>query len=336
MLWKGLRVAVVDGTTLSMPDTAENQAVWPQPSEQKAGCGFPVMKLVGLFSLATGALSCVACGSLHNAEHALFLRMWKTLRSEFDLLLGDRHFGSFAIFAALRLCGMHGVFRLHQQRKIDWRRGKRLGKHDRLVIWRKPPKLTWWLSLPAPEEITIRILKVCVPVPGFRTRVLFLSTTFLDPKLFSADDLADLYRRRWRVELFFAHIKTTMRMDLLRCLSPEMIRREFHMHLIAYNLIRALMFQAAAIYGADLTRISFKGTCDALRQWAPHLASVAHQHALYQHLVCALFQTLAQDLVPLRPNRSEPRAVKRRRKNYHLLTKPRHLMGNLPHRNRPS
>jgi hypothetical protein len=174
-----------------------------------------------------------------------------------------------------------------------------------------------------------------VPVPGFRTRVIFVSTTLLDPKLFPADAIADLYRRRWQVELFFAQIKTTMHMDVLRCLSPEMVRRELHMHMIAYNLIRALMLQAALTHAADLHRISFKGTCDALRQWAPHLAFLANQPPLYRRLFRDLLRTLAEDLVPLRPNRSEPRAVKRRRKNYQLLTKPRHLMGNLPHRNRP-
>jgi hypothetical protein len=131
MQWMGLRVAVVDGTTVSMPDTPQNQAQWPQPSEQKAGCGFPVMKIVGLFSLTTGAICALATGTLHNAEQSLFIQLWAVLTSGFDLLLGDRHFGSFAVFCSLRLCGLHGVFRLHQARKIDWRRGRRLGKYDR-------------------------------------------------------------------------------------------------------------------------------------------------------------------------------------------------------------
>lgn len=334
LLRMGLRVAVVDGTTVSMPDTANNQAVWPQPSSQKPGCGFPIMKLVGLFSLTTGALCAVACGTLHNAEQTLFVQLWTALTRNFDVLLGDRHFGSYTNFCALRLCGLHGVFRLHQGRKVDWRQGRRLGKYDRVVTWRRPRKLSWWLPLPIPESITIRILKVCVSVPGFRTHVIYVSTTLLDSKLFPAHAIADLYRRRWEVELCFRHIKTTLHMDVLRCLSPEMIRRELHMHLIAYNLIRALMLQAALVHATDLNRISFKGTCDTLRQWAPHLAILASKAALYRQLVRALVQTIAHDLVPLRPNRSEPRAVKRRRKNYHLLTKPRHQMGNLPHRNR--
>ena len=335
MHWMGLRVAVVDGTTVSMPDTAENQAVWPQPHAQNAGCGFPVMKLVGLFSLATGAVHALVTGTLHNNEHALLIHLWSTLASSFDVLLGDRIFGSFATFGALRCSQLHGVFRLHQRRKIDWRRGRRLGKFDRLVRWPKPPKLSWWLPQPVPDSITVRILKVCVPFAGFRTHVLYLATDLLDPQQFPAYTLAELYRRRWQVELFFRNIKSTMRMDVLRCLSPQMIRRELHMHMIAYNLIRALMLQAALAFAAPLSRISFKGAGDTLRQWAPHLACIAAIPTLYRHLFLSLLQIISKDLVPLRPNRAEPRAVKRRPKNYQRLTKPRHLMGNLPHRNRP-
>jgi hypothetical protein len=335
MLWRGLRVGVVDGTAVSMPDTAANQATWPQHSGQKPGCGFPVMKLVGLFSLATGAVHALVTGTLHNAEHTLFWQLWNTLIAGFDLLLGDRNFGSFPIFAALRRCGLHGVCRLHHRRKVNWHKGKRLGKFDRLFTWDKPPKLLWWLPQPAPDSIEIRILKVVVTIAGFRTRVLLIATDLLDPRQFPAEALAELYRRRWQVELCFRHIKTTMRMDVLRCKSPAMIQRELHMHMIAYNLIRTLMLQSALTYATPLCRISFKGSCDTLRQWTPHLALAAATPALYRRLFRSMLQILAADEVPLRPNRSEPRAVKRRPKNYRRLTKPRHLMGNLPHRNRP-
>ena len=327
MPWQGLRVGVVDGTTMSMPDTAPNQAVWPQSRRQSPGCGFPIMKMVGLFSLATGAIHKVATGSLHDSEQALFCQLWSTLINGFDLLLGDRGFGSFAMFGALNCCGLHGVFRLHQRRKINWHKGKRLGKYDRLVTWNKPDdRLMWWLPMPVPQSLQIRILKVVVPIAGFRTRVLFISTDLLDPKRFPPETLAELYRRRWQVELFFRHIKTTMHMDVLRCKSPVMIRREFHTHLIAYNVIRALMLQSALTYGTPLCRISFKGTCDTLRQWAPHLAIVSATPKLYHHLLRSMLQTIANDLVPLRPNRAEPRAIKRRPKPYPLLNKPRHLM----------
>jgi hypothetical protein len=335
MLWRGLRVGVVDGTTVSMPDTAANQAAWPQPRAQRPGCGFPVMKVVGLFSLATGAVHGLVTGTLHNAEQALFPHLWSALIHGFDVLLGDRNFGSFAVFCALRCSGLHGVFRLNQRRKVDWRKGKRLGKFDRLFSWNKPLKLSWWLTQPVPNSIEVRILKVCVPIAGFRTRVLLIATDLLDPKQFPAAAIAELYRRRWQVELFFRHIKTTMHMDVLRCKSPAMIQREFHMHMIAYNLIRVLMLQSALTYATLLCRISFKGSCDTLRQWAPHLALAAATPAPYHRLFRAMLNILAHDVVPLRPDRSEPRAVKRRPKNYRRLTKHRHLVGNLPHRNRP-
>ena len=334
MLWMGLRVAVVDGTSVSMPDTEANQAVWPQPSGQKIGCGFPIMKLLALFSLATGAVCAIAIGNLHDAEQSLLVQLWNTLSAEFDVLLGDRAFGSYATFGALRLSGMHGVFRLHQGRKVDWRKGKRLGRFDRLVSWPKPKKMVWWLPKDVPDVIEIRILRVCVPIRGFRTQVIYLATDLLDPEQFPATDLAELYRRRWNVELFFRHIKTSMHMEILRCKTPPMIRRELHMHMIAYNLIRALMQQAASTHGAPVYRISFKGTCDTLRQWAPHLALLAASPSAYRRLFNAMLQVLATDIVPLRPNRSEPRAVKRRPKNYQRLTKPRHLVGNLPRRSR--
>lgn len=335
MLWRGLRVGVVDGTTASMPDTAANQKVWPQHNGQKPGCGFPVMKLAGVFSLATGGIHALVAGNLHDAEQTLLCRLWKTLCNCFDLLLGDRAFGSFAVFAALRCCGRHGVFRLHQRRKINWRRGKRLGKFDRLYTWSKPRKLLWWLPQPAPDSLDLRVLRVVVPIAGFRTRVLLIATNLLDPKQFPGEALAELYRRRWQIELYFRHIKTSMHMDVLRCKTPAMIRRELHMHMIAYNVIRALMLQSALTYHKPLCRISFKGSCDTLRQWAPHLALATATPALYRRLCRCMLYILATDLVPLRPNRSEPRAIKRRPKNYHLLTKPRHLMGNLPRRNRP-
>lgn len=330
MLWQGLRVGVVDGTSASMPDTTANQAVWPQSRRQSPGCGFPIMKLVGLFSLATGAIHKIATGNLRDSEQALFGQLWNTLINRFDLLLGDRGFGSYAMFGALHCCGLHGVFRLHQCRKVNWRKGKRLGKFDRLVTWNKPDdRLLWWLPAPAPQSLQIRILRVVVPIAGFRTRVLLISTDLLDSKLFPQEALAELYRRRWQVELFFRHVKTAMHMDVLRCKSPDMIRRELHTHMIAYNLVRSLMLRSALTYDKPICRISFKGTCDTLRQWAPHLTIVSTTPNLYHSLFRSMLQTIANDLVPLRPNRAEPRALKRRPKPYHLLNKPRNVMRSL-------
>jgi hypothetical protein len=335
--WEGLRVGVIDGTTVSMPDTPANQRVWPQSRSQEPGCGFPILKLVAVFALATGAVHDIAIGSKRCAEHALLQSLWPRLQSDFDLLLGDRNFGSYATFCELRARRMHGVFRLHQGRRNDWRTGQRLGKDDRLVVWHRPAKLPHTCRRAfLPATITVRIIRVQVALPGFRTQTIFLSTDLSDARRYPPAAFARLYLQRWRVELFFANIKTVMRMDVLRCLTPPMIRRELHMHLIAYNAIRALMLEAAKRARTPLDRISFKGTGDALRQFAPHLAATASQPHVYRRLVRQLLNTLADDRVPLRRPRSEPRAVKRRPKNYQRLNKPRHEMGNLPHRNHPN
>ncbi len=261
--------------------------------------------------------------------------LWPCLQTTFDLLLGDRNFGSYATFCELRLRHMHGVFRLHQGRSMDWRTGHRLGPHDRLFVWRHPPTLSSSCRRSSlPETLTVRILRVQIAFHGFRTKTVFLATDLLDADRYPPDALARLYFLRWHVELFFANIKTAMRLDVLRCKSPAMIRRELNMHFIAYNAIRALMLEAASYARVSFDRVSFKGSCDALRQFAPHLAALGgHPHA-YRRLLHLLLDSIALDLVPLRSPRSEPRAVKRRRKNYHLLTKRRHQMGNLPHRNR--
>jgi hypothetical protein len=337
--WRGRRVGVVDGSTLSMPDTPLNQACYPQPSEQKKGCGFPVMKFAGVFSLSTGLWHLLAYGNLRNHERTLFHRLWDELCRRFDLILGDCGFTSFADMYLLKQRGVDTVLRQHQMRTADFRRGKRLGHHDHLVIWRKPPCRPDWVSpevyAAMPAEWTVRELKVLVTVKGFRTQVYVIVTTLLDPVRYPPSALAELYFLRWSVELRFRDVKCTLGLDILRCKSPAMVQKELWMQVIAHNLIRALMLKAAVGKHQPLSRLSFKGTADTLRQWAPLLAAAARQPAVYRRLFRKLIACIAHDLVPLRPERGEPRAKKRRPKNYQLLTKPRHCMGNLPHRNRP-
>lgn len=337
--WRGRRVGVVDGSTLSMPDTPSNQARYPQPSAQKKGCGFPVMKLVGVFSLATGLWHLLAYGNLWDCERILFHQLWDEICLRFDILLGDRGFTAFADMYLLKQRGVDTVLRRHQMRATDFRRGKRLGRHDHLVTWKKPASRPDWLSpevyAAMPAEWTVREVKVLVAVKGFRTQVYVLVTTLLDPVLYPPSALAELYFLRWAVELRFRDIKCTLGLDILRCKSPAMVQKELWMQVIAHNLIRSLMLKAATIKHQSLSRLSFKGTVDTLRQWAPLLAATAQQPAAYRRLFNKLLACIAHDLVPFRPKRVEPRAKKRRPKNYQLLTKPRHLMGNLPHRNRP-
>ncbi|MEA1927409.1 MAG: IS4 family transposase, partial [Candidatus Auribacterota bacterium] len=337
-LWHGRTVHVVDGTGISMPDTGANQKIYPQPSVQKSGCGFPVLKLVAMFSLMSGALHTFAKGNLHDSEQTLFRKLFDCLKDG-DILLGDRGFCSYIDMLTLKMRGVDTVFRMHWARSTDFRKGKRLGKRDHLITWKKPQRPRWLspdIFATLASTMTIREVMVHVPVKGFRTRVIVIATTLLDAKKYPIADLAELYFRRWAVELYFRDIKITLGLDILRCKSPQMIHKELLMHIIAYNLIRSLIMSAAQTYSVDNSRVSFKGTLDTLRQWLPVLSSVINRKRKYRRVFQEMLHCLARDLIPFRPNRSEPRTVKRRPKNYQYMTKPRHQMGNLPHRNNPS
>ena len=336
-LWKGFRVRVLDGTAVSMPDTGKNQRAYPQSAEQKPGCGFPFMKIVGIFSLSTGVLLHYARGNKHQHELSLLHRLLDVFKRG-DLVLADRGFSCYSLLALLWRKNVPALMRLHHARSGDLRRGKRLGKHDRLILWRKPQNwerryisLNLWKCL-APE-LSVRILRYRLHSAGFRTRSVTLVTTLLDPELYPAEQLALLYARRWQIELWFRDLKTSMGMNVLRCQSPKMIHKELEMFFIAYNLIRCLMIQASRDYQVDLQRLSFQGTVDSTRQFSAALAQ-ARSGKQQKGLIRNLLQTIAADLVPDRPGRREPRAVKRRPNPCAYLTKHRHQFKGSQHRNR--
>jgi len=327
---EGREVKIVDGTGFSMPDTAANQAAWPQPSAQKPGCGFPVAKMVGLFSLSSGALLEECVGDLHGHESVLFTSLWDQL-SKGDIVLGDRGFCSYGSMVTLLGRGVDSVMRLHQMRKVDLRRGRRLGPGDQLVTWRKGPRpkasplnAAQWESLP--PTLAVRIIRVIVETRGFRTRTVLIATTLTDASLYPASALRELFIRRWTIELHFAQIKTILGLDVLRCQSPDMIRKELQIHLIAYNLVRVLMQKAAHLHDVPLQRISFKGSLDTLRHWAAAIHASSRNPRKQTELINRMLQAIVANPVPLRSGRTEPRATKRRPKNYMFLNKPRHLM----------
>jgi hypothetical protein len=334
-LWLGRRVKIVDGTGCSMPDTAENQKAYPQPGSQKPACGFPVMKLVGLFCLASGALLEVVRGTLLVHESQLFRQLWTHLNPR-DLLLADRAFCSFFSIYSLQKRGVDSVMRLHQRRRVDFRRGKRLGKDDILLNWTKPAQRPETLTAEEfralPTTLTVRQIRLTPNIKGFRVRTIILVTTLLDPIAFPAEALGELYFQRWSVELHFREIKTLLRLDVLRCLTPQMVHKELLLHLIAYNLIRCLMQQAAICHHVDLSRISFKGTLDTLHHFADAIRAVDGKTRQQAQLYNEMLRVIALDQLPIRPYRSEPRAKKRRPKNYHLLTEPRKTMEITQHR----
>jgi DDE family transposase len=323
---QGRPVKVVDASSTQLPDTRKNQQRYPQPPGQKKGCGFPVLKFMVLFSLSSGAVLNVLLGNLHDADLRLLHGLWEALKKG-DILLGDRAFGEYATLAALpQWLGVDVVARLHHRRKADFRNAQRLTKHDGLFVWHKSYRQseilssTKWSLLPA--QIIVRIVRFTATVRGFRGRRITLVTSLLDPKLYPAHELIELYARRWRLELCLRDLKSTMGMEQLRCQTPAMAQKELLAYLVAHNLVRCLIAEAVATYQVDLQRVSFKGSLDALRQYS-NAISQARNQKMRDQLWEDLLLNLARDLVPYRPNRQEPRAVKRRPKPYLLLNRPR-------------
>lgn len=315
--WRGRPVRLVDGTTVLMPDTSANQAQYPQSRSQKPGLGFPLCRLVGVMCLGSGAVLDAAIGPFRGKggdERSLLRSMLDTLQRG-DLLLGDAYFATYFLLCALVARGIDAVFEQNGSRQLttDFRRGQRLGARDHLIVLQKPVLKPDWMSQAdyeqAPETLTVRELRT-----GGKTLV----TTLLDPKHTSKPDLALLYRSRWHVELDLRNIKTTMEMERLSCLTPAMAIKEIWVYLLAYNLIRLMMAQAAQLAQCLPRQLSFKHTVQLWIAWDHHRPDPANNDTLR-----TLFVLIAQQRVGDRPGRIEPRAVKRRPKPYPLLTIPR-------------
>lgn len=324
--WCGRRVVLIDGSSVSMPDTPELQSAFPQPSVQEPGCGFPVARTEGLFCWNTGTCIAWEMGSLHDSEAVLFRRMLDHFKPG-DVALADRYYCSYVDIARLRARRVDVVFRIHQTRRVDFRKGTRLGPDDQLVKWMRP---TWQESFGISREeferlpkcMTLRMVRIKRTEPGFRSKGIVVVTTILEPSKVSSDQLLDLYRDRWLVELNFRCLKTTFGMEILRGHSVDVVRKEIFIHLILYNMIRLLMWEAARQAGRAPRRLSFAGTLHRLQTVASSLL-LAHRMALDTGTFDWLISCIAQDLVPDRPNRVEPRCRKRRPKPYPLLNKPR-------------
>ena len=329
----GRTVKVVDGTTVSMPDTPANQHDYPQPAPQKPGLGFPMARLVAILSLNCAAVLALAIGPYagkQSGELALFRSLWEDTAAALeagDVLLGDRYYASYWTIASLLRRGVDSLFRQHQRRKSDFRAGRRLGKHDHLIVLRRPSAPPDWMDATTfeqmPETLTVREVRLVVAQCGFRVRTLVLVTTLLDAQLYSKQELAEAFRCRWHVELDLRSIKRTMNMSVLRCKTPAMVRKEIWMHLLAYNLVRTVMAEAAERAGIEPREVSFAGSMQTINAWSPFLmmASAHEAHILMD----VLLKAIARHRVGDRPDRYEPRAVKRRAKPIALLTKPRAL-----------
>jgi len=328
-LWKRRRVHVYDGSSASMPDTPENQAAYPQPNTQKRGLGFPLARIGVVFSLACGAvldLGICRYAGKGQSELGMLRTLWNLFLPG-DVLLADRLMCTWTEMVMLKQRGVDCVCRLTSHRTADFRRGKRLGAGDHIVKWLKPTKprsidrKTYDLL---PEFLMIRETHVCVEQAGFRTRSLVVATTLLDAEEFSKDDLAQVYRARWNAELDLRSLKRTMQMDVLRCKTPELVRKEIWTHVLAYNLIRTIMAQAASKHGIEPRSISFKGAIQTLEALQPVIALQGeHDSVCRMKVYQQLLDAIAVHRVADRPDRFEPRLRKRRPKHYGFLRKPR-------------
>jgi len=319
-LWRGREVKLVDGTTLSMPDTRENQKSFPQNHEQRAGLGFPLARLVAIVSLSCGAVLQWAigpCEGKETGETALLWALAQKLRHG-DVVIADRCYAGYFMLAWLMRWGVEVVIRQHQRRCTDFRGGQRLGARDHLVSWVRPQRPAWM------DPATYAAMPETLIVREVRAGGWTLVSTFTDAKAVSKQELLRLYRLRWQVELDLRSIKSVMQMDILRCKRPPMVEKEIAAHLLAYNLVRAVMAQAAYLAGVLPRQLSFKGALQMLNAFEQNLrrspgAALERCHAY-------VLAGIAQMKLAHRPGRVEPRAVKRRPKPHRLLTEPRHIV----------
>jgi len=325
-LFHGRPVPIVDGTTVLMPDTPENQAAYPQAKSQAPGLGFPIARLLVVFSLAVGTVLEAAVGP-YQGKQTSELALLRQILDQFqrgDIVLGDRFFCSYWVIAALQRLGVDVVTRLHQCRAADFRRGRRLGHDDHLVVWRKPQQVPDWMSRAEydamPATLTIREVRVRVKDKTKRVRALVVVTTLTDAKTYSSREIGELFRQRWHAELDLRTLKTQMRMEMLRTKTPEMVRKEVATHLLAYNLIRGLMAEGARVAKVKPRALSFTGAQHTVRAFEEgHLYDPVQIEADLPRLLELIGKKRLED----RPDRYELRAVKRRPKPHPLLTMPR-------------
>lgn len=332
---KGRPVKVVDGSALTLlADTPKNRAAYPPIQCQPDQPSFPMMRFVVLFSLLSGAILAAAQGSLAVSELALLAQLSCHL-AKGDILIGDRGFGCYPVIALLhQTLGVDFIGRT--TRRIDGRRRlRRLGRNDWLLQWNKGGRPSPWMSLAQwealPATLRLRAVKGSLSHKGFRVRQVTVLTTLLDPQEYPAQEILQAYLRRWRLEMCLDDLKTTLQMESLRSRSPDMAQKELLTRLIAHNLIRCAMAQAAAQHDVPLERISFKGSLDSVRQFSRAMAQ-ARSKKKREQLWTELLRTLAADLVPERPGRREPRAIKRKKNRYPRLIGPRRKFRDHPKR----
>jgi putative transposase len=325
-LWRGRHVKIADGSTLLTPDTEKNQQAWPQAPTQQPGLGFPIVRFCALFSLATGALCGFAEGPYEGKEtgETALLRALFHLLQDGDILLGDACFCSYFMIALLVELGVDVVFHQHQRRTTDFTQGRSLGSEDHLMVWHKPECPSWMDAATytrMPNHLEVRELRQKVSIPGFRVTQVTIVTTLKNAQRYPKKAIGQLYRERWHGELDLRSSKITLGLEDLRGTFPDMVRKEIWTHWLAYNLIRQSMAAAAVTHECTPRTISFAGAVQTVAGVMGQ-ASIADPVRLHRWAVQKL-ESIASHRVGKRPNRVEPRAIKRRPKSHKLLTKPR-------------
>jgi hypothetical protein len=318
--WRGREVKLADGTTVSMPDTEANQASFPQSRSQKAGLGFPLARLVAIVSLSCGSVLDWAVGPCKGKQTGETAMLWKLAGQlgRGDIVIADRYYAGYFMIALFVQLGVDAVIRQHQLRHTDFRRGQRLGLKDHIVSWDRPTRPAWMDAdtyATMPETLVMREMRI-----GGWTLV----TTLTDAQEVSKQDLYDLYHLRWQIELDIRSIKEVMQMGVLRCMTPEMVEKEIAVHMLAYNMVRATMAQAAHLGHVLPRQLSFKGALQLLNAFGENLRHCPLGRLVLNHAF--LLAGLAQMKLPHRPGRVEPRARKRRPKTHTLLNKPRKIL----------
>ena len=340
-LWRGLRLKAIDGTSIRLMDTTQNQKEYPQPSRQKPGCGFPVMGVVGVLDLASGQLTdYVTCR--HQEHDSVGFFQLRESFSKGDLVIGDRAFCSYAMLGNLLEKDVHSLMRLHQARekKLSWKQGKKIDENSRIVVWKKPSAppgsrmtKTEWDTLP--DTLTLRLVRSSGNGRDGRKRTIYLITTLLDPEAYPTEEITAVYAERWKIEVKFRDIKTTMGLDEFRVKSPEMAHKTLRMMQLCYNLIKALQLESIRGEAIVMDELGFQGTINVINEFRSSFRNLQDKPILLARKLREIESRITERILRLRPNRHEPRALKLRpNSGYQLLTKPRGEFVEIPHRTR--
>jgi hypothetical protein len=330
-LWKERHAKLVDGFTFTMPDTVKNQASYPSPRTQKKGVGLPIARVAAILSLASACILDLAIGPYKGKEtgETALLRELLTSFQQGDIAVMDRYYCSFMMIALLWGHGVDVCTRIHHLRKVDFRRGRRLGHHDHVLHWTRPQRPDWMdqeTYEKIPKTLQLREIRYSINQPGFRTKSFDVVTTLLDENKYSKDDIAQLYGFRWNSELDIRSIKQSLNLDHVRCKSPEMVHKELWTTLLAYNLIRTTAAASAALHETQPREISFTATCQYILSIWMLRACEPMQSECSENEARELLKRISECRVANRPGRVEPRVIKRRQNQYDLMQEPRHVL----------